>query len=60
MITSGLKQYYKQYTSTDISIIIIHYHIIINICITLSQNSPFMERVFTNFSLSLTLYVYAY
>jgi len=60
MITSGLKHYYKQYTITHISIIHIQYHIIINTCITLSQNSPFMEQMSTNFSLSLTIYLYAY
>jgi len=31
MITSGLKHYYKQCTITHISILHIHYHIIINI-----------------------------
>jgi len=54
MITSGLKHYYKQYTITHthvhcISIIHIHFYIIINT--TLSQNSPFMELLYTNFSL---------
>ena len=37
MISSGLKHYYKQYTSTHIYIVYSNYHIIINITYILSR-----------------------